>query len=103
MAGVVKKYGLSTHVNAECFSSCTLVLLAGLERTGGPHAEIGFHRGRHTGEVEGKKYVPDAEEAALYRKAGLDSAFVQRILATRNDEIWIPSRAELLQAHVLTR
>jgi hypothetical protein len=41
--------------------------------------------------------------AALYRKAGLDSAFVQRILATRNDEIWIPSRAELLQAHALTR
>ena len=103
MAGVVKKHGISTHVDAKCFSSCTLVLLAGVNRSAGPRAEIGFHRGRDVGEVEGQRLEPGVGEAALYLKAGLDPAFVRRILATRNKDIWIPARSELVQAHVLTR
>ncbi len=32
MADVVRRYRLHTHVDHECFSSCTLVLLAGLDK-----------------------------------------------------------------------
>ena len=48
--------------------------------------------------------VPAArEEAELYEQAGLKPAFVKRIVATPNDDIFIPTRSELLREDVLTR
>ena len=43
------------------------------------------------------------EESELYRNAGLKPEFVKRIVATPNDDIWIPTRQELLREDVLTR
>ena len=52
----------------------------------------------------GSPPVPaDREESVLYRSAGLKLEFVKRIVATPNDDIWIPSRYELLREDVLTR
>ncbi len=102
MAAVVRRYQLHTHVDEDCYSSCTLVFLAGKDRTAGQHAAVGFHRGRGIG--EGKRGgSATSDEAELYAKTGLDAAFVRRILNTPNDEVWVPTRRELLKAHVLTR
>jgi len=103
MAEVVRRYGLSTRVENECFSSCTLVLLAGLDRTTGPDALVGFHRGRPIGQSKRPTEPASDEEAAYYLRAGLSKALVQRILSTPNDDMWIPTRRELLKAEVLTR
>lgn len=104
MADVVKRYQLNTRVEGECFSACTLVLLAGANRSAGERAQIGFHRGRSVGESAEDRAVPaDREESELYRSAGLKPEFVKRIVATPNDDIWIPSRYELLREDVLTR
>ena len=104
MAEVVKRYQLNTRVEGECFSACTLVLLAGANRSAGERAQIGFHRGRSVGEsAEGRTAPADREESELYRSAGLKPEFVKRIVATPNDDIWIPSRHELLREDVLTR
>jgi ATP-dependent helicase HrpB len=43
------------------------------------------------------------EESELYRSAGLKPEFVRRIVSTPNDDIWIPTRSELLREEVLTR
>jgi len=104
MADVVRRYRLNTRVEGECFSACTLVLLAGANRSAGDRAVIGFHRGRSIGEsAEERAAPPDREEADLYRRAGLKSEFVSRIVATPNASIWIPTRYELERADVLTR
>jgi hypothetical protein len=104
MAEVVKRYQLNTRVEGECFSACTLVLLAGANRSAGERAQIGFHRGRSVGEsAEGRSALAEREESDLYRNAGLKPEFVKRIVATPNDDIWIPSRTELLREDVLTR
>jgi membrane-bound ClpP family serine protease len=104
MAEVVKRYRLNTRVEKQCFSACTLVLLAGENRSAGDGAQIGFHRGRAIGESPRNHQHPAAkEEADLYRKAGLRDAFVARIVSTPNDSILIPSRRELLHEDVLTR
>ena len=103
MADVVRRYGLNTRVEHDCYSSCTIVLLAGQSRSAGADAHIGFHRGRAIGESgRGQRPVP-SEEADIYRQAGLREAFVRRIVATPNDSIFIPSRSELLHEDVLTR
>ena len=104
MADVVKRYRLNTRVERECFSACTLVLLAGANRSAGERARIGFHRGRSIGESAEDRAVPaQREEAELYRSAGLKPEFVKRIVSTPNNDIWIPSRQELLREDVLTR
>jgi hypothetical protein len=105
MADVVKRYGLNTRVEHDCFSSCTIVLLAGQNRSAGPDAQIGFHRGRSIGESaeESRDRPVPAQEAEIYRKAGLRDAFVRRIVSTPNDSIFIPSHSELLHEDVLTR
>jgi hypothetical protein len=104
MAEVVKRFQLNTRVEGECFSACTLVLLAGANRSASESARIGFHRGRSIGESAGDRTAPaDREESDLYRSAGLKPDFVRRIVATPNESIWIPSRAELLREDVLTR
>lgn len=103
MAEVVRRYGLSTRVDDECYSSCTLVLLAGLDRTAGEHAQVGFHRGRPIGGLRNPDEAASDDEAELYLQAGLKPVFVKRILETPNDDIWVPTHKELLKAGVLTR
>ncbi len=103
MAQVIRRYQIHTHVDEECFSSCTLVFLAGQDRTMGSRAALGFHRGRAIGESRQHDAPTSKEEAAVYLRAGLKSDFVQRILATPHSDIWVPTRRELLQAMVLTR
>lgn len=104
MAEVVRRYQINTRVEGECFSACTLVLLAGANRSAGSNARIGFHRGRAVGESAEERALPaDREESELYRRAGLKPDFVRRIVATPNDSIWIPSRYELQHEDVLTR
>jgi hypothetical protein len=103
MAAVVQRYRLHTRVDSECYSSCTLVFMAGVDRTAAEGASVGFHRGRPIGGPRRPAQRASDEEAALYRRAGLDREFVERILATPNEAIWVPTRRELLQAKVLTR
>ena len=103
IAEVVRRHQLDTHVAHECFSSCTLVLLAGRQRSAERGAEVGFHRGRGIGQTRRPRTSPSTEEARLYLDAGLSQAFVDQILATPNDSIWVPTRRELLAAGVLTR
>ena len=102
MAEVVRRYGLRTRIETECHSSCTLVFLAGNDRTMAPGAKLGFHRGRAIGGDDPSE-PPDRREAAIYLRAGLKPAFVQRILATPHASIWVPSHEVLYQAGVLTR
>ena len=104
MAEVVRRYQINTRVEGECFSACTLVLLAGANRSAGNNARIGFHRGRAVGESAEDGAVPAGrEESELYRRAGLKADFVRRIVSTPNNRIWIPSHHELLHEDVLTR
>ena len=104
MADVVKRYRLNTRVEHECFSACTVVLLAGENRSAGRQAQIGFHRARAIGEAAHEGVRPArAEESDIYLKAGLREEFVRHIVSTPNDSIWIPTQRELLHEDVLTR
>ncbi len=101
MAAVIARYGLRTHVEKRCSSACTVAFMAGVDRTLGDGAALGFHRARGPGEDAKGEGADD--EGQIYAKAGLPKAFIQRILATPNNDIWVPSRRELLAAGALTR
>lgn len=104
MADVIRRYNMSTHVDKTCASACTLAFLAGLDRTAGPGARLGFHQGRAVGERDDDdRSVSQQELARMYQQAGVSADFARRIVQVSSHDIWVPSRSELLRAQVLTR
>jgi hypothetical protein len=103
MAKVVAQYRLSTYVEHECFSACTFVFLAGNSRCISSSAKIGFHTARSLGTPLNTEPPAVANaEREFYAKAGLPAPFIDHIMATPSATMWYPSKAELLDAGVLT-
>jgi hypothetical protein len=102
MAATIKERALDTRVEGPCMSACTLLLLAGQERSASPAAQIGFHQPSFPG------FGPDGMEDATdelraeYRRAGVEGRFVDRAMEFPGDMMWFPPHQELLRANVLT-
>jgi hypothetical protein len=63
-------------------------------------AQLGFHRAAFAGEDQ---IFGHELEKTIYRAAGIDSAFIDRAMATKNSDLWRPSETELMSAGVVTR
>lgn len=100
VAAVISSRKLSTDVEDECSSACTIAFLAGLERVAGPKARIGFHSFSTVG-----RQSPAGSSSLLqkvYREAGLSDDFIAKVSQTPPTEMWYPTVKELLQNGVLT-
>jgi len=72
---LIRSRGLDTYVDAKCLSA-----------------------------FAGADQIDDHElDRTIYRAAGIDSAFIDRAMETRNSDLWRPSEGELLSAGVVTR
>lgn len=103
LARIVRQRHLDTYVEDQCVSACTYVFLAGKERAATPNARIGFHQPSFPGLDAVAENAATQEMLDVYRTAGLPEAFVQRIGKTPPENVWYPSRDELIAAHVITR
>lgn len=103
MAEVIRYFRLNTTVSGECASACTVAFLAGLDRTAAPGAVLGFHSSRPVGGLLGGGRGDRRRERAVYAEARIDEAFIDRILQTPFEDVWTPTRHEMLRAGVLTR
>jgi hypothetical protein len=103
VAQMVRERKLNTYVETHCESACTFIFLAGADRAGTPHAQIGFHRAFFPG------MDPDLDAAMTehmleeYREAGLSEAFLARVRTTQAQDMWYPTRDELVAARVVNR
>lgn len=127
MSDIVIDYGLNTHVNGDCSSSCVRVFLAGAERSMGRGSRIGFHiNSWSAGNVE-NYYDNQAEkegwndpfefaswmyedtqkethEGLLYMvDRGVDPLFAIQTMQASAGDMWYPYRIKLRAAGVLTR
>jgi hypothetical protein len=102
VANIVSQRNLSTYVEGECTSACTIAFLAGSDRAVGPNARIGFHQFKSVGEPGGNA-GDDAMARAVYERAGVSREFITRIVATPPEQVWYPAHNELLAANVITR
>ncbi len=104
VARLIARYGLATHVRANCSSACTLAYMSGVQRHLGPRARLGFHSYRLD-----SPYLPifidPAEELrkdlVLFRSRGIEPAFLERVFATPHTDMWFPTHDELLSAGVV--
>ena len=104
LARLVSDYGLATHVDETCASACTIVFIAGHQRTMGPNGRLGFHGYRLISTVETLNIVEEQDrDTADFTAQGVKQSFMERALAVPHDTMWFPTQAELRQAGVLTR
>lgn len=99
----VRERRLDTYVEGMCASACTYVFLAGKERAATPNARIGFHQPSLAGlDVAGQRQAV-SRMAEVYRAARLPEPFIAKISATGPEDMWFPTRDELIAANVITR
>lgn len=103
IARLVRERKLNTYVETHCESACTLIFLAGEDRAGTPHAQIGFHRAFFPGMDPKLDAAMTEKMLKQYREAGLSQAFLARVRTTQSTDMWYPTRDELLEAHVVNR
>jgi len=95
---------LATRVDDECASACTFAFLGGVERSISPGGQLGFHRGSFPGLSDNDMYESNRDlRRFLLNFARLTPAFVDRVIATPPDEIWVPTPQELLAGRVINR
>lgn len=103
LADVVQSRHLNTYVEDLCVSACTYVFLAGKDRAATPNARIGFHQPSFPGLDADAQRASTQTMLDVYRAAHLPEAFIQRIAKTPPEDMWYPTRDELIVAHVITR
>ena len=97
---------LTTYVPSICVSACTLIFLAGRERYMSPEAKLGFHQATfipQTSASQGGDAVKSNQEMKAWMlQQGVAPGFVDHVMATPNESVWLPTADELLKARVVT-
>lgn len=98
IAYAIEDRNLVTRAIGDCDSACTLAFLAGRERILHKDGRLGFHA------VSSPVYVWNLNENydGYLASRGVPTEFIARAAATPSDDMWYPTNAELLAAHVIT-
>jgi hypothetical protein len=96
LARLIRERGLATYVSRQCLSACTIAFASGRERWLNAGAQLGYH----VGAFAGRENAAGMREVLL--RAGLPPSFVARVISHSSRQMWYPTEAELLAAHVIT-
>ena len=124
IANYIIDVGLNTHVEGECSSACTIVFLAGKNRTLAIGSTLGFHRSSWSAsniekfyEVTKEKWssffgfaswsYEDAQEDVFDEleyllERGVEPFFAIKTLRAESGEMWYPRRQELKEGGFIT-
>lgn len=103
MSDLIKARGLSTLVEKQCLSACTIVFLGGKDRIVVSDARLGFHQPSYRGITAAERSRTIAIEEERLQNLGLTRAFAERANMAEPSSMWFPDHAELLSEHVATR
>ncbi|MGJ4941360.1 RDD family protein [Bradyrhizobium sp. HKCCYLS1011] len=103
MSDLIKAHGLSTLVEKQCLSACTIVFLGGKDRAILSSAKLGFHQPTYRGITAAERSRSVAAEEERLQKLGLSRAFAERANKAEPSSMWFPEGSELLREHVVTR
>jgi hypothetical protein len=105
IAKLVEENKLSTVVERQCFSACTMVFAAGNQRSVSESGEVGFHGYSLDMPYRFKTVDPieEQEKDKLYLLGrGIDVMFLNQAFNTSSKTLWKPTHAELYQAGFIT-
>jgi hypothetical protein len=99
---IVQQRHLATYTSDMCASACTMVYLAGQRRYLGPHGRLGFHRSSFAGQSPEQERDNIREQEREMIAAGVTPEFAAKASATAANDLWVPDRVTLVNAHVVT-
>ena len=116
MAEIITRFGADTEVQGRCLSACTLVFMGGKHRRLAKGGVLGFHRsfveviGLDNSDdphfLVAGEYDRGVDETLANTKyllaRGVDIRFALKALIYEPNDMWLPTRAELTAAGVLT-
>jgi hypothetical protein len=101
---LLRERKLATHVERGCASACTIAFLGGVERSVSQSGRLGFHAASFPGMGESDMHdVNRGIRNFLIYRAGLTPDFARKVVETPGDDIWVPTREELVAGKVITR
>lgn len=103
IADLIAKYGLDVEVEQLCASACTVILLAGRQRSMRPGARVGFHQSTFSGNRPADDELQSESLRTHFRRAGVHEDFIAKAFSTRSESMWYPTELEMLRAGFLTR
>jgi hypothetical protein len=103
IATVVRQRGLRTRASGDCASACTLVFVAGTQRSLAGPARLGFHRASVPSLNPLHDELANRKLAQLYAEAGMPEDFVAGVLRTPARHMWFPAADVLAAAGILPR
>jgi hypothetical protein len=103
MSDLIKARRLSTLVERDCLSACTIVFLGGTDRAVLSNARLGFHQPAFRGMTTSDRRIAIANEERRLQGFGLSRAFAERANRAEPSSMWFPDKNELIQEHVATR
>ncbi len=100
VAKVVADNKLNTHVPSHCASACVVVFAAGVKRTLGPNAKLGFHQYAFDTHKSLPFNLQDEQQKELdfYLARGVSPNFVDKVFSVPASQLWQPEHDELLQS-----
>lgn len=103
MSDLIRARGLTTFVEKDCMSACTIVFLGGKERVVMPAARIGFHQPAFRGMTASSRRAAISTEMARLQNFGLSRQFAERANTATPSGMWFPDKDELVREKVVTR
>lgn len=104
IANKIIELNLNTKTNADCFSACTLIFLAGKTRQLADNGQLGFHlyatKSMLTASILDIEEQVEKDKKYL-RDRGVSEGFITTAYSTPPEEIWIPKRIQLQNAGIL--
>lgn len=96
---LIKSRQLKTYTDRGCFSACTLAYAGGKERLLHPDAKLGFHQYSNDYKSFGSNLKQAQEQdKRWFIDNGVSYQFTKNMFREESEEIWQPSRAEVMQS-----
>jgi hypothetical protein len=92
---------MNTVAQGECSSACTMILVAGVDRSLAAGTKVGFHGPSYPGLGAVEINPALTLMAESYRAAGLEDSFVTNSLAVDPSTLWYPKESELFEVGVV--
>lgn len=98
----IRSRRLATRTTEGCFSNCALAFLAGGERSVRGEGRLGFHSVRFPFSQETVVAKATTRLRTVLREKGVSEPFVEKMLATPHEEMWLPDNLYLFREGIVT-
>lgn len=101
IAEMISNSKMDVVARQNCHSACTIVLLAGEERSIEGGTSVGFHQASYPGLPSSQTSVMNDQLTSALRAKKVDEGFIVRAMEPNPNELWTPTEDEMFDAGVL--